>query len=121
MTDTSSPEHPNRNKSTVDVYRDLLRVEVRALVGRVGELTQTVGDLFTEVSHIAIQLEQSSNRTDQAAGGVHYCRTELGAVKQSLSNCELQLGDLRKNMQDAESKITDLESQVATNTVLKNS
>ena len=116
-----SNEQPsqNKNKATVDVYRDLLRVEVRALVSRVGELTQTVGDLFTEVSHIAIQLESSTSSVEQSTAGINYCRSQLGDLKQTTAKWETQLEALQKRIQDTEDRMESLEVQMDTNLYLQ--
>ncbi len=82
------------NKSTVDIYKELVHVEVRALVGRVSELTQTIGDVFTEVTALALQLEESSGKVDQLSTSLSYCREEITKLKTRVDAHATKIGAL---------------------------
>ena len=108
MSDDSRGIPPN--KRTVEIYRDLLQVEVRALVSRVSELTQTVGALFGEVSSIAVQLEDSVNGMDRMSNSLSYCREEISLIKKTLSG--LNIADIRNRVERAEEKLKEIQNQL---------
>lgn len=92
------PDRPVvRNRSTVDIYKELVHVEVRSLVSRVTELTQTIGDVFTEVSALALQLEESSGKVDQLSTSLTYCKEEIAKLKTRVEEHALKLDALPKD------------------------
>ena len=103
-------------KQTIEAFRNLLQVEVRSLIGRVSELTVTVGDLFSEVNGVAIQLEESVAKMQRLSGGLEYCRKEIVVIKKSLGKFEGDIEDIRdriiraeKRMQTIQEKLPDSE------------
>jgi chromosome segregation ATPase len=113
MSDESNCTTTPRNKRTVEIFRDLLQVEVRSLISRVTELTSTVGDLFTEVNGIAIQLESSVTKVEQLTGGLSYCREEVGAIRKSISKWEGQLDGIKTRMEKAEEQLQVLQQKLS--------
>lgn len=99
-------EKSKHHRSTMEMYRDLLQIEVRSLVQRVAELTGTVGEMFGEVNTIALQLEESVQKMHRLSGGVDYCRDELGSIRQTIGAHENQVNQLKE-------KITQLEEQIS--------
>jgi len=97
--------NPSKNRSTVEVYRDLLQVEVKSLIGRVAELTDTVGNLFIEINGIALQIEQTVDRIGQVNTGLDYCREEIKTLRVTVTGYGKQLEDIRKKMQSTEEKL----------------
>lgn len=86
MSDHDRGERPvPKNKRTVEIYQDLVHVEVRSLVNRVTELTQTIGDVFTEVTALALQLEESTGKVDQIATSLEYCKDEIKKLKDKVA------------------------------------
>ncbi len=71
-----------KNKRTIDVYQDLVQVEVRSLVNRVTELTHTIGTVFAEVTTLALQIEESTGKVDQIATSLEYCKDEIKKLKE---------------------------------------
>ncbi len=91
-----------KNKSTIEVYRDLLQIEVKSLIGRVAELTDTVGSLFVEVNGIALQMEHTVDRLEQTHSGLDYCRKEMSTIKNNVTGHEKLLSDIQKRMRSVE-------------------
>jgi chromosome segregation ATPase len=73
-------------KRTVEIYQDLVQVEVRALVNRVTELTQTIGEVFSEVTALALQLEESSGKVEQISTSLEYCKDELKKLRERVDD-----------------------------------
>lgn len=96
------------SKRTVEIYRDLLQVEVRALVGRVTELTQTVGALFGEVNNIAVQIEESTSNMERVGNGLSYCRKEISSMKQTIHS----LDAIEERVTNAEKKLAEIQKQL---------
>lgn len=111
MSDDSRGTSTPPNKRTVEIYRDLLQVEVRALVSRVSELTQTVGSLFGEVHNLALQLEESVDTQDRLAGGLTFCREEISVIRRSLGRHETALDELRQQVVVIEEKMMEFITQ----------
>lgn len=82
------------NRATVDIYKELVHVEVRSLVTRVAELTQTIGDVFTEVTALALQLEESSGKVEQLTTSLDYCKDEVQKLKLRVNEHAQQLKQL---------------------------
>lgn len=112
MSDSTRTTPPS--KQTVEIYRDLLQVEVRALISRVSELTSTVGDLFVEVNGIAIQLEESVHKVDRVTGGLDYCREELGAIRKSIGKYEATVEAIKQKVDDSERQLVLIQEQLRT-------
>lgn len=102
-------EKTKHHRGTMEIYRDLLHIEVRSLVQRVAELTGTVGEMFGEVNTIAIQLEESVEKMHRLSGGVDYCRDELGAIRQTIGAHESQVKQLEKKISSLEAQVTELQ------------
>jgi len=94
-----------KSKRTIEIYRDLLQVEVRALVGRVAELTSTVNDLFTEVNNIALQLEESVAKSSRVNSGLSYCREEMRAVRKVAAESNKQIKDVQARVENLEKQL----------------
>jgi len=97
--------NPPKNKTTVEMYRDLLQVEVKSLMARVTELTTAVGAMFGEVNGIALQMENTVNKMGSMATGLDYCREEIKTIKNSISGYEKQLVDIQEKVKSAETKL----------------
>jgi len=98
---------PKRN--TVETYRELLHIEVRALVQRVAELTTTISSVFEEVNSVAMQLEIRSQKIDQLASSAEFQRSEINELKRlrresddSARQLESQINDLQKTVERLE-------------------
>jgi peptidoglycan hydrolase CwlO-like protein len=86
MSDNDHGSRPTpKNKRTVEIYQDLVHVEVRSLVNRVTELTQTIGDVFGEVTALALQLEESSGKVEQLGTSLEYCKDEIKKLKDKVA------------------------------------
>ena len=107
-----TPNTP-RNKTTVEVYRDLLQVEVKSLIGRVAELTDTVGNLFVEVNGIALQMEHAVDRLEQMKSGLEYCREEIRAINTTIAGHEKTLSDIQKRVKTVEEQLDRLNGKGA--------
>lgn len=94
-----------KNKTTIEVYRDLLQIEVKSLIGRVTQLTDTVGELFVEVNGIALQMEHTVDRLEQAHTGLDYCREEMSALKTTIIGHERLLSDIQTRMRTVEAHL----------------
>jgi len=101
------------NKRTVEIYRDLLQVEVRALVTRVSELTHTVGSLFGEVNLIAIQLEESIKHMERLSGRLVYCEEELSTIKKNLADYEKMVDDIHELVLNTENIMEALQKHIS--------
>lgn len=101
-------EKSKHHRGTMEIYRDLLHIEVRSLVQRVAELTGTVTELFGEVSTIAIQLEESVENMQRLSGGVDYCRDELGAIRQTIGAHESLVKQLQEKISMLDTQVTEL-------------
>jgi len=73
---------PSQHRDTVEVYKELVHIEVRALVTRVADLTNTISAVFTEVTALALQLEESSGKLEQLDTSLAYCRDEIKKLKE---------------------------------------
>jgi chromosome segregation ATPase len=104
-------EKLKHHRTTVEMYRDLLQIEVRSLVQRVGELTGTVGEMFGEVNMIAIQLDESVVKMSRLTGGVDYCRTELGAIRETIRDKENMVNTLKDKIVDLEKQISEIKQE----------
>lgn len=107
-----TPKTP-KNKTTVEVYRDLLQIEVKSLIGRVTQLTDTVGELFVEVNGIALQMEHTVDRLEQTHTGLDYCRKEMTALKTTITGHEKLLSDIQTRMRTVESHLDRLNGKGA--------
>jgi len=100
----ATPTTP-KNKTTVEIYRDLLQVEVKSLIGRVAGLTETVGNLFVEVNGIALQMEHTVDRLEQTHTGLDYCRKEMSAIRTNMAGHEKLLSEIQKRVQLVEATL----------------
>jgi len=91
----SLPKRAKPHKETVEIYRDLVHIEVRGLVTRVTELTKTIGNVFTEVTALALQLEESTGTVDQLASSLDYCRSELKELKERVAEHTQRLDNVQ--------------------------
>jgi uncharacterized coiled-coil DUF342 family protein len=82
MTDNDTP----KNKSTVEIYKDLIYVEVRSLINRVTDITGTIESILREMTALALQTEEHSQKVKQNSIGLDYCRKEIKRLKEELEN-----------------------------------
>lgn len=96
----------SRNRDTLDTYRQLLELEVRSLVNRVTEITNTVGALFLEVNDITLKIEEHFNKLEQE--GSDKSRSELTAVKRVLNAHTKQVVSIRESLAELVEKVETL-------------
>lgn len=92
-------------KSTTEIYRDVVQVEVRALVQRVGELTTTVGALFEEVSAAALSLELTMENVQHLDGSIDQCKNDIQKLKSISSQYDETVGGLMAKVAQLETMI----------------
>jgi len=73
-----------QHKETVEVYKELVYIEMRSLISRVAELTNTISDVFKEVTALALQTEEATGKIDQMSASLDYCREEIRKLKQQI-------------------------------------
>lgn len=70
----------NKSKTTVELYRDLVNVEIRALVHRVAEVSTTVDQIFSMFEDLTIRLEESAVNTEQNRNRLAMAREEINRL-----------------------------------------
>lgn len=102
----------SRSRDTLDTYRQLLELEVKSLVNRVTEITNTVGQLFLEVNSITLKVEEHFNKLERE--GSDRSRSELSEVKRVLNAHTRQVIGIKTTLADLEKKIEELSGEPKT-------
>lgn len=97
---TTTPKNP---KSTLDIYEQLIQVELRANVKRIGELTSTVDHLLVEVGSIALRIEEAVSGIDKMSSRVKFVRSEFDLLKKKINLQESNINALHQRIAQIES------------------
>jgi chromosome segregation ATPase len=115
MTDTKIPGggRLRGSRNTAETYRVLLEVEVKSVIKRVGELTESTASLFEAVNDIALNIEEAVVRLERLSGGLQYCREEIGALHRRIQNHDDTIKQLQVKLGTLRERLVQLEKQSA--------
>ena len=109
----------SKKRSTLETYQNLLEIEIKSLVQRIGEISQTVGQLFEAINEMAIKVEEDVSTMERVRGGVDFCRSEIAAINKLLSSKSLQIKQLEEKVASMRERLQALEAEVFAQALLE--
>ena len=101
----------DKSKTTAELYRDLVNIEVKTLVHRVTEVSVTVDQIFNLFEDLALRLEEGTVQTEQNKVRLEMTREEISRLS---AHIDKQIHDGREIF--ARLKALDLRVQRLENT-----
>lgn len=74
-----------KNKSTVELYRDLVNVEMRSLVHRVTETSNTIEQIFNLFEDLAMRLEEGTMQIEQNRKRLEMAKDEIASLSKKVA------------------------------------
>ena len=97
------------SSSTLEAYRQLLETEIKNLLARVGNLTNTQDELLVSVNDLTINLEEVVGAMERLETSRSYFREELQALQEATKKNEQYSRTLFKKLKSLQLRMEALE------------
>ena len=104
-----------KSKTTVELYRDLVNVEIRALVQRVTEASTTIDQIFALFEDLAVRLEESTLNTEQNRNRLEMAREEIARLSNHVERQSIDSREIFARLKALDLRIQRLESSETDN------
>jgi len=98
-----------KNKSTIEIYRDLVNVEMRSLVHRVTETGNTIEQIFNLFEDLAMRLEEGTMQIEQNRKRLDIAREEIVNLHKKITAQHVEGLSILDRVKELDSRLKKLE------------
>lgn len=98
-----------KKKSTIEIYRDLVNVEMKSLVHRVTETSNTIEQIFLLFEDLALKLEEGTMQIEQNRRRLEIAKEEIARLSKTLESQFLQGKSILERVKALDSRLKKLE------------
>ena len=106
-----------KKKSTVEIYRDLVNVEMRSLVHRVTETSNTIEQIFKLFEDLAMRLEEGTMQIEQNRKRLDIAREEIVRLNKKVIAQHNEGLSILERVKELDARLQNLEKTVSLESV----